>query len=262
MKRIQRAVNQVERDLRKQKVGRTGWRIGEKPNQTDEMDEVLDNVVYGLGDQQPDGVGTTTAATTTTTQPGDIPDLPRDWKVRLREKVLRNIEATVHDIHIRCEFPGQRTTTTSSSSSTDANTTTNSSSATTTTTTTTPVVDKDSFVIGLTLQSLVVRTASEDWKVGRHDKRGSASCRENDHLGPNEYVVHNNKIGYFSGAAVYFDEDPPILLSESDALKGNCRKMAPEKLHYRISAAMDKLFHSQQVGSDIRESLYLGSLPE
>jgi hypothetical protein len=258
MKRIQRAVNQVERDLRKQKVGRTGWRLGEKPNQVDEMDEVLDNVVYGLGDPPapPQVHGSTgTTAPTPSSHPGDIPEIPSDWKVRLREKVLRNVEASIHDIHIRCEVPGQRPTATTTSS-TDANTTTTS------TTSSTAAVDKDSFVIGFTLKTLVVRTASEDWQVGRHDKRGSAFCRDNDHLGPNEYVVHNNKIGYFGGASVYFDEDPPILISESDALKGNCRKMAPEKLQYRISAAMDKLFYCQEVGSDIRESLHLGPLPE
>lgn len=215
MKRIQRAVNEVERDLRKQK-GR-GWRIGEKSNQTDEMEEVLDNLVCGLGDQGD-------------TKSGDFPDLPRDWKVRLREKVLRNIEASLHNVHVRCEVLGQH----------DTNDT-----------------EKNAYVIGMTLNSLLVRTASDDWKVGKHDKRGSAPCRENDHLGPNEYVVHNNKIGYFSGYSIYFDEEPPILLSESDALRGNCRKMPPEKLQHRISNAMDKLVHNQEVGETIRESLFL-----
>jgi hypothetical protein len=87
MKRIQRAVNQVERDLRKQNLGRTGWRIGEKPNQMYEMDEVLDNVVYGLGaPPPPPQVHGSTGATATTPppHPGDIPETPSDWKVRLR----------------------------------------------------------------------------------------------------------------------------------------------------------------------------------
>lgn len=219
MKKIQRAVNEVERDLRKQR-GR-GWRIGEKSNQTDEMEEVLDNLVYGLGDEED-------------THSKDIPEIPRDWKVRLREKVLRNIEASLSNVHVRCEVPGQQDTNES--------------------------MEKDSYVIGMTLESFVVRTASEDWKVGKHDKRGSAFCRENDHLGPNEYVVHNNKIGCFKGFSIYFDDEPPILLSESDALRGNCQKIAPEKLQHRISNAMEKLTRNQEVGDTIRESLYFDLL--
>jgi hypothetical protein len=188
------------------------------------MNKVLHNVVYGLGDPPPPQVhgstGTTATTPTSPPHPGDIPEIPSDWKVRFRGKDLRSIEASVHDIHIRCEVPGQRPTATSS---TDTNTTSTS------TTSSAAAADKDAFVIGLTLKTLVTRTASEDWKIGRHDKRGSASCRDNDHLGPNEYVVHDNKIGYFGGASVYFDKDPPILLSESDALKGNCLKMGREK---------------------------------
>ena len=35
--------------------------------------------------------------------PQDLPELPRDWKVKLREKILRNVEASLHEVHIRCE---------------------------------------------------------------------------------------------------------------------------------------------------------------
>lgn len=74
-------------------------------------------------------------------------------------------------------------------------------------------------------------------------------------MGPNEYVAFNNKIGYFNKLSIYWDDDPPILLSETDALQGNYRKHSPEKLQAKVVAAMDALFSTQDPGSVVRQSL-------
>ena len=246
MKRIKRAVKDVERSLRRSGAG-GGLRSGRSSNKRSgggstlaeaEMDDVVDKLVQNLGDTLPAASSSVHSSVPdsngTFYSSDDLPELPRDWKVRLREKVLRNMEATMHDIHIRCEIPDQGLG--ASEQQGDG-----------------------AFALGFTLESLVVRTASENWAVGSHDKRhpvdGSAMSSAKDHLGPNGYVVHNNKIGYFNKLSIYWDDGPPILLSETDALKGNYRKWSSDKIQSKIVAAMDHLFTSQHVGASVQHSL-------
>ena len=242
MKRIQRAVKDVERSMRRSgglRSGRGSKRAGSTSEEA-EIEDLVDKLVQDLGDSLHAGSSSVQSSEPDSTfySNDDLPDLPRDWKVRLREKMLRNMEASMYDVHIRCEVPDQGL----GASGEPA---------------------EGSFVLGFTLESLVVRTASENWEVGSHDKRhpvdGSAMSSAKDHLGPNGYVVHNNKIGYFNKLSIYWDDCPPILLSETDALKGNFRKFSADKLQSKIVAAMDELFTSQDVGASIRHSLAVDS---
>jgi hypothetical protein len=115
------------------------------------------------------------------------------------------------------------------------------------------------FALGFTLDSLVVRTANDNWEIGSHDKRkdvdSSNMSSAKGHLGPNPYVVYNNKIGYFNKLSMYWDDEPPILLAETDVLQGNYSKLSPDKLQSRIAAAMEAMFHKQEPGKAVRKSL-------
>lgn len=250
MKRIKRAVKDVERSMRRSGGIRSGSNHRKRGGGTSttseeaEMEKLVENLVQNLGDSSHAGSssgtfsGSERDASSTSYSTEDLPELPRDWKVRLREKVLRNMEASMHDVHIRCEIPDQGLGLSGQPGD-------------------------GAFVLGFTLESLVVRTANENWEVGSHDKRhpvdGSAMSSAKDHLGPNGYVVHNNKIGYFNKLSMYWDDGPPILLSETDALKGNFRKLSADKIQSRIVSAMDALFTSQDVGATIRHSLAVES---
>jgi len=239
MKRIQRAVKDVERSMR-----RSGSRSRKRNVAEDaEMDDLIENLVHGLGDSA-HGDGSEqdseqdAGSSSYSTAADDLPELPRDWKVRLREKVLRNMEASMHDVHIRCEVPDQGLGNPGSEGGGGSG--------------------EGAFVLGFTLDSLVVRTANEKWEVGSHQKHQqsvSTMSFDRDHLGPNGYVAHNNKIGYFNKLSMYWDDSPPILLSETDALKGNYRKLSADKIQSRIGSAMDALFTSQEPGAAIRNSL-------
>jgi len=257
MKRIQRAVKDVERSMRRSGgLRRKRATAGSSAAEEAEMEELVENLVKNLGDsthsgsysEQGGGGGFdydfSSSVTSSTYTSDDLPDLPRDWKVRLREKVLRNMEASMHDVHIRCEVPDQGLGL-SAGQAEGRN------------------AGDGAFVLGFTLESLVVRTANENWEVGSHDKRhpvdGSAMSSAKDHLGPNGFVVHNNKIGYFNKLSMYWDDGPPILLSETDSLKGNYRKLSADKIQSRIVAAMDALFTSQEPGASIRHSLAVES---
>lgn len=269
MKRIQRAVKDVERD---RKRSSSKPRKREKSTNTtanteeSEMEEFINNVVHNLGGSGGGGdtsnqsidLSTEVDDTSFVSTTDELPELPRDWKVKLREKILRNIEASFHDLHIRLEVP-EHGLEFKGVDAAATNTTT-----TTTTNATSPSrhskrAERRAFALGFTLDSLVIRTANSKWEAGSHEKRNfvddTVVNTEKDHLGPNEYVAFNNKIGYFNKLSIYWDDDPPILLSETDALQGNYRKHSPEKLQAKVVAAMDALYSTQDPGSLVRQSL-------
>jgi N-terminal region of Chorein or VPS13/Vacuolar sorting-associated protein 13, N-terminal len=213
LKRVKRAVKEVEREIRRSnKNGTQNTKSNKKrasssmsstsmsssqtsihsdmsiPSSFGAMEEALDSLVNSIQ------LGKHDSATTAKKyenkdddnfdfnplENNDLPNLPRDWKVKLREKVLRNLEASMKRIHIRCEVPQCEYS--ESKQEDDMN-------------------DR-SFSFGFTIESLVIRTASEKWEVGSHDTAdlvdASVALSTKDHIGPNEYIVNNNKIGYFS----------------------------------------------------------------
>jgi len=169
MKKIERAVREVEKDQRRKKEGRRRRNStpmssdDEDPTDTNgrEVEHALENLVWS----------------------DDLPELPRDWKVKLREKLLRNLVASMENVHIRCEvdeggleFVPNPLRPLSQNACKPA--------------------EVRAFSFGFTIEKLLVRTANEDWKVGSHDMRnpadGSTMSSEKGNLGPNEYVVKNN----------------------------------------------------------------------
>jgi hypothetical protein len=277
MKRITRAVREVERDLRRSRGLRKKQQqqvassirssTGSTTSQEDaDMEEALDNIVFGLNDAgtsssrvSSDGEDRTTNDADGAFSPDDLPEIPRDWKVKLREKILRNMEASIYEIHIRLEVPEggldclSRLVGDNDQLASDKLKMFLSRED--------KAIDERAFAAGFTLDSFVMRTANEQWEVGSHDKRnavdGSAMSSVKGQLGPNPYVVKNNKIGFFRGFSIYWDNEPPLLLAETDVLQGNYRKLSPEKLMSRVAGAMDALYMVQDPGKTVRQSLGL-----
>jgi hypothetical protein len=249
MKRISRAVKEVERDLTKKNKSMRKASPGraKKGSADEEMEQVIDNLIHDLTDADSslhsEGSEKPSDASFSV---DDLPQLPRDWKVKLREKVLRNMEASIHQMHVRCEVSDRESDT--NSEPIERQTASSNASA-----------EVRPFALGFTLESFIVRTANEQWQVGSHDSRnpadGSAMSSAQGHLGPNEYVVKNNKVGFFNNLSMYWDDDPPLLLAETDLLRGNYRKLTPDKLLSRVSAAMDAMFEQQEPGKAVRKSL-------
>jgi Vacuolar sorting-associated protein 13, N-terminal/N-terminal region of Chorein or VPS13 len=278
MKRITRAVREVERDLRRSRINRKKQQqeagksarssMGSNSSQEDaEMEEAFDNIIFGLNDsvnpsprvatEGEDRSGNADAAFS----PDDLPEIPRDWKVRLREKVLRNMEASIHEIHIRLEVPegGLDHVSRLARGGGGGNDHLSSEKLKIFFSREDKAIDGHAFAVGFTLDSFVMRTANEQWEAGSHDKRnpvdGSAMSSVKGQLGPNPYVVKNNKIGLFAGFSIYWDNAPPLLLAETDVLQGNYRKLSSDKLLSRVAGAMDALFDSQEPGKAIRQTL-------
>lgn len=283
-RKIRRAVKEVERELRKSKTSKKRGSSSNKEWEDDD-DAIIDSLVSDLNDM--DASSMFPGSTINSEISGDeeknskdvpafsaenLPELPRDWKVKLREKALRNMEAKMLDVHIRCEVSEGGLDFCHPDHQKAANTTSGSTSTPRKASCATSrlAVDQRSFSFGFTLDSLVLRTASETWDIGSHEKfnskqqnhvirfgRSMSSMKQTreDHLGPNEYVAHNNKIASLNNLKMYWDDEPPILLSETDVFSGNVQKLSSEKLHARIAAAMDALVEQQEIGKVIRASL-------
>ena len=54
---------------------------------------------------------------------------------------------------------------------------------------------------------------------------------------------------------MYWDDEPPVLLAETDILRGNFRKLSSDKMQSRIADAMNAMFHRQDPGVAVRQSL-------
>ena len=247
MKRITRAVKQVELDWTKRRKRKRRPSPGRPKKGEDVMEIVIDELVHDLAEAddtlQIDDIDERETLSSFTID--DLPELPRDWKVKLREKVLRNMEASMYDVHIRCEVSESEMETKVQEA--EAQPPSWSSHRT----------ESHSFALGFTAESFIVRTANDQWQVGSHEKRKKTepSAINQDHLGPNEYIVMNNKIGYFNNLSIYWDDNPPILLAETDLLRGNYRKVTSDTLLSRVSTAMDAMFSQQEPGKAVRKSL-------
>jgi hypothetical protein len=258
MKRIARAVREIERDWKKSSRRRrkrqsSANRQAQSGNANSaDAEEALDSLVHDCMSETTDSSffsDDDDRAPADSFSVDDLPEVPRDWKVKLREKVFRNVEATLQDVHIRCEVSAHGLDTVYQQHSRPA-------------TAEPSFVQKQpeerAFALGFTLENLVVRTANGQWEVGSHEiseADGSAMSSSKGNLGPNMYAVKNNKIGFFNKISLYWDDEPPLLLAETDMLRGNLRKISPEQVQSRISSAMKALFRQPEPGKKIRQSL-------
>lgn len=238
--RILRAVRNIERDQKKKSKKKKSNNEDE-----DEDDDLFDSLISDLGDTESDSLRTEEETSSKSSQntSQELPELPRDWKVKLREKVMRNVEAIMDDIHVRCEVseggldfchPDNKKTRTSKRKVN---------------------YDQRAFAFGTTLDKFIVRTANEKWEEGCHEEK--IETTEKDHLGPNPYDARNNKLITWENCCMYWDDDPPFLISETEVIQSSNLRWSADKFHMRIAAAMRALYKQQEPGKKIRESLEL-----
>ena len=173
---------------------------------------------------------------------GELPRIARNWRMNLREKIMRNLEISINDIHFRCEVfeggldfchPDNRKEFYRRKRKDEYN--------------------QRAFAFGITLDSYMIRTANEQWEIGGHEKTNFTT--QHDHLGPNPYDARQNRIHFWNNFSLYWDDDPPILISECELVKSPGNKLSVDKFHSKIATAMESLIINQETGSKIRESL-------
>ena len=256
-KRILRAAKALESDMKKKSRRKGSSRKEDEDDEDDNpyflslvddlgAEEALDSSrnqegLSSLGDNEKKPMDRLGDGNSTTAK--ELPDLPRDWKVKFREKIMRNLQASMHDIHVRCEVsecgldfchPDHLTPKVAAFPK---------------------LYDQRAFAFGVTLDNFIVRTANEQWQVGSHEL--DTKVQSTGHLGPNPYDSRNNKLVSWENFCMYWDDDPPFLLSDTPFIQTSDIKLASDKFHSKLAGAMKALYHQQEPGMKVRESLQL-----
>ena len=239
-RRMRIAMKLAERQLRKSKSKWRSQRFTE---------EDLDNQ-GALSDFESSLFGDSTS---------EIPDslfMPskNSWVVKLREKMLRNLELSMVEMHVRCEVseggldfshPGQRHNPSRFSAESGI------------------PAEHRAFSFGLTLESFVIRNAHDGDSFSRpdtsmNDDSTMSSSRQqslsNSHTTTSSWETQC-KLADLNNVAFYWDDQPPLMLSESFILVNNNHSLSPNRLQRRIAAAMEKMIAFQDPGGSIRQSL-------
>jgi hypothetical protein len=252
-RRVLRAVKDVERDLQKKRQLKKGSKQdGAEDDSTVTFDSFapdlseVDSLNSTTEPMSDEGTEEKSLKDDPASLSGSLPDLPRDWKVKLREKVMRNMESSMHDVHVRCEV---------SECGLDFLLPDRKSNASVKADQRAFAADQRAFAFGATLDKFVFRTANEKWEAGSHEKTTETS--EKNHLGPNEYDAKNNKLMSFENFCMYWDDEPAFLLSESEIMTSPDHKLSEEKIQSRIATAMEAMYLQQEPGRKIRESMQI-----
>jgi len=184
-------------------------------------------------------------------------DMRNALKMKLKAKAFRNIEASIKQIHLRCEVSE------SALSDTEYPQMKGAAGAQTS------AADK-AFTFGCTLDSFVVRTATPSWETGECIFNGVGDTTRGDDedaakesaqpaaagFGPGTGPTY--KVVELNGIRMYWDDEPAFLVTETDALRDE-HSIPPHKVQKRIADAMEVMVDAQDPGNDIREGLSLGT---
>jgi len=202
----------------------------------------------------------------------EISDAQRNaWRDKLRSKLFRNIEISVRDIHIRCEVcEGALQTETNGGKKDDAdkaNPSPMSSNAAAADTES----DKRAFAFGVHLDSMVYNSANSNWQTGKNidwtvdehnngEKRGERNEAGDRKQEPTRASTPEKryKVLEITQLALYWDDSPPLLLSECEILKFSNPQLSEHKVLTIIRTAMLKMKTYQEPGEIIRQLLDCG----
>uniref|UniRef100_A0A7S4MS40 Uncharacterized protein n=1 Tax=Odontella aurita TaxID=265563 RepID=A0A7S4MS40_9STRA len=193
---------------------------------------------------------------------GDESQPNNSWLARLRRKIFRNIEMSVRDAHIRCEVPeGGLKMRLRGSSRKRSRVESGKSAFGTRPTESHSNNDERAFAFGCNLGSVVIRTSEGEWDSGASVEdfdSPTSQAAAKDCVGtaapPSKHEEGNrsHKVLDINGLSVYWDDSPPVLVSESELLvSGGASFLTPEKVNRRVAAAMEALRDNQDPGSDI-----------
>lgn len=264
-KRILRAVKDIEKDMKKKAKRSLSTRQSQGDDDEDDSSSFY-SFMEDIGRSDNDTEASTFQESASSSNGEEksskdptsqqLPELPRDWKVKLREKIMRNLQASMHDIHVRCEVSeGGLDFCHPDHLKKQFNMMFGQSSSSSSRQYQPQHYDQRSFAFGVTLDNFIVRTANENWEVGSHDRQEKKFST--DHLGPNPYDARNNKIVTWENFCLYWDDAPPFLISETPIIRSTDVKLSADKFHSKLAAAMRALYKEQEPGAKIRESLEL-----
>lgn len=163
------------------------------------------------------------------------------WKEKFVQKLVRNIEMSVRDLHVRCEV-GERAL----NSGPEQKHTKNNE-------------EESSFAFGFQFDALVLKSANSSWNTGRNvdfKEQDSSQRKETISVAGKESVIHDTKYKVFmlKNMSMYWDDSPPIILSETPLLQ-NPDKCDAHKIWSTIRLALNNMKDYQDPGEEIRNVL-------
>ena len=255
-RRVRRAIIEAERVFRKGKGRWKGSFTGEHDKctldiETPDVDlgsELDDDSVYSDSEDQAPQVDNIPAALR-------IPIVQNNWKTKIREKMLRNLECKMEDIHIRCEVSEQGLDFCQPDNDRRQKQQEDMPA------------EHRAFSFGLTIDCVTVRTANDKWEVGsetaKSDDSSTKSKHENSSISSFTATTAStqsasglkNKVAEIANASIYWDDEPPLLISETYLLRTNEHGLSPVRLQSRVAVAMEAMRNNQDPGEAIRKSL-------
>ena len=187
-------------------------------------------------------------------------------KMKIKAKIIRNLEASMKEVHIRCEVAGEALEGTGAAAAAAAvaeaaavingpSVASDRSKKPTGRGGGRPPPERRPFAFGYTLDSFVVKSATSSWKTGPFVFEGDIQFEEVPKKNGGEKWLHAFKVIELNDISVYWDDDPCFMISESELLKSSSHGVAPNKVQSKISGAMEALMTRQDPGGDIRRSM-------
>ncbi len=163
------------------------------------------------------------------------------WKEKIVQKLVRNIEMSVRDLHVRCEV-GERAL----NSGPEQKHTKNNE-------------EESSFAFGFQFDALILKSANSSWNTGRNvdfKEQDTSQRKETISVAGKESVIHDTKYKVFmlKNMSMYWDDSPPIILSETPLLQ-NPDKCDAHKIWSTVRLALNNMKDYQDPGEEIRNML-------
>ena len=173
-------------------------------------------------------------------------------KTKLKAKIVSNIEASIKDLHIRCEVPENALFFENRNPFMDYKKRHPDSNFQRL------PADRRSFAFGFTLDNFIIKTANSDWQTGDIKGSGQKSVHSSSKKRKKEENLSIQgkkfKVYELNGISIYWDDCAPFLISKP--LLSNSESL-PKDLFNNIQAyivsAMDALTQSQNPGESVRK---------
>ncbi len=173
------------------------------------------------------------------------------WRQKFAQKISRNIEIGIRDLHIRCEV-GQGSLNTNRNGMKEMQQQTKNSESLFS-----QKEDESAFAFGFNIDSLVLRSANSNWETGRNvdfeEKKNT--FKDTISVSGRENVIQDTKykIFFVKNIAMYWDDSPPLILTECPLIQNNDEGGGSDahRIWSVVRVAMEKMKKYQSPGEDV-----------
>jgi hypothetical protein len=183
------------------------------------------------------------------------------WRQKFAQKIFRNIEVSIRDLHVRCEVgEGAFNAGPQHHQQHDINREQVNDSEGGKGNRKRHDDKESSFAFGMNFDALVLKSANSSWSTGRNvdfkEKNKSQNSRETISQSGHEIIIQDTKYKVFvvKNMAMYWDDAPPIILTECSLLQ-NQENGDTHKIWSIIRLALNKMKNFKDPGAELTNLL-------